>query len=180
MNACATATVSVPCRDETSSANPASGATAANPASSLRYAPSSSSGFSPGCRRRNALSSTASPSTTEVFDWSAPERPLPERPGPADHGARRSADQGRRRRGRRIRRPTRRPAIVRPSAIAAASAPHAPSPGAATRNGRPVRTNEYRRSDPSSSRTPATARTCGADSSRTKASWSSIVVIVRP
>ena len=72
------------------------------------------------------------------------------------------------------------PAIVRPSAIAATSAPHAPSPADATRNGRPVRTNEYRRSDPSSSRTPATASTCGARSSRTKASWSSIAAIVRP
>ena len=48
------------------------------------------------------------------------------------------------------------------------------------RNGRPVSANVVRRSDPSSSRIPATARTWGTRSSRTKASWSSIPVIARP
>ena len=67
-------------------------------------------------------------------------------------------------------------AIARPSAIAPARARHAPSPGSAGRSGRPVRANEYRLEPPPASRVDAIARRCGAASSRTKASSSSMAV----
>ena len=141
-------------------------------------------GSDPAGARRYALSSTASPSTTEVLDWSAPRsrstagrdarwhRP----PGTADERRRRPA-------------PTRSPSASTSGAPRSSdrrpSRPPAPAthrrPGSAGRSGSPVRANGYAiGADRRRARSRAIARTCGPPASRTKASSSVTSSIVRP
>ena len=144
--------------------------------------PAPAPGSSPGCSRRYALSRTASPRTTDVLDWSAPRRRSPAAPCPADHRTRPA--------GRPARPSARRPAIrvrARSAAIVAALGhrggqrpPRAVAgrgrAAAAARSGRTCSAARTRRR----AGRRATASTCGAPASRTKASSSSIDAIVRP
>ena len=75
---------------------PARGARPGTQRPRVRKATSSSSGLSPASSRRYALSRTRSPTTTDVFDWSAPRarsgRPLDHRRAPRAAGPRAPPD----------------------------------------------------------------------------------------
>ena len=140
---------------------------------------SSSSGFRPGWRRRYALSSTASPSTTDVLDWSAPRRTF-RGSGHPRRSSRRAwpADQRGRRRGGLARRRAGSPAIDPAIGHRGGQRPPGPVPGrrpraADARSGRPCSAARTRRRARAARRRARATRRA----SSSKASSSSIEAI---